>query len=165
MSLAEFVIATGLMTTLMGMLAVEYVYFTRSFARLQNYMYMSGKSRYAMDRMSKEIRQADSIAAYATNKLTILRNGANISFTYDPVQRTLSRQSGSTNELYLAGCDYLRFDVFQRSTIANSYDLYPATNVTVAKVVQMDWVCSRKIMGAKANTESIQSSKVTLRKK
>src|SRR2546428_11166483 len=121
MSAAEFVIATGLVTSLLAMLAVQYAYFSRSFVRLQQYMYMSGRSRYAMDRMSREIRQADSISFYSTNKITILQSGTNVSFTYDPDQRTLTRQSSGTNEVFLTGCDYLRFDIFQRTTSTNSF--------------------------------------------
>ena len=32
------------------------------------------------------------------------------------------------------------------------------------KLVQLHWICSRKIFGAKVNTESVQSAKVVIRK-
>jgi len=164
MSAAEFVIATGLTAVLAGLIATEYAYFTRSFSALQHYMYLSGKSRYAMDRMSRDIRQADSITAFATNQLTISLAGTNVTFNYNATDRTLSRQSAGTTEVFLTGCDYLRFDVFDRSTVSNSFSFTVATNVTSAKVVQMDWVCSKKIFGKKGATENIQSAVVTLRK-
>jgi hypothetical protein len=165
MTLAEFVIVTGLLGVVLGVLAIAYTYFLRSFGDLQNYMDMSAQSRYAMDRMSREIRQAESISAFASNHITIVRSNINTTYTYDPTAKTLSRQSGNASaELYLKGCDYFRFDVFQRMTTTNSFDLSNAPTATVAKVVQLDFVGSRLVLGSKLTTDSQQSAKVVLRK-
>ena len=165
MSAAELVIAMGLATALLAVISVVYVFCTRSFVGLENYMEMNGKSRYALDRMSQEIRQADAISFYATNQISVLLGGTNVSFAYDADDKTLSRQSAGKEEVFLTGCDSLRFDIFQRNTTTNSFDLTPATSLAQGKVVQITWLCSRDILGKKATTENMQSAKVVLRRK
>ena len=165
MSVAEFVIAMALTSTLAGLLVVQYAFFTRSFARLQQYMYMGGKSRYAMDRISKDIRQADQIVSFSTNQVTILVNGTNVTFAYDPDLKQLNRTSAGKTELFLTGCDYLKFEVMTRDTATNTFVLPTATGTNDAKVVRMNWICSRQMFGAKTTTENIQSATVTMRHK
>jgi hypothetical protein len=165
MTMAEFVIAAGLLTGLMGTLAIQYVYFARSFARLQNYMYMNGKSRYAVDRMSRDIRQADSITAFTTTNLTILLASNSVTYAFNAAQKTLTRQSAGKTDTYLTDCTYARFDAFQRTTSSNSFALSSATNASSAKVVQIDWVCSKTVAGEPNTAENMQSAIVTIRRK
>lgn len=165
MSVADFVIAAGLVTGLMCTITVNYVYSARVFSRLQNYMYLDSKSRYAMDRINRDIRQADSITSYSSNQLTFLLSGTNVTYNYDSTQKCLFRQTPSSKTLYLTNCNYCRFDVFQRITTSNSFTLVPATNTSVAKVVQMDWACSKKVTGEADTTENVQSATITIRKK
>src|SRR5258706_3925618 len=108
MTLVEILIATGLVLTLVTAIACLYVYFIRTFAGMENYMTMDMRSRYALDRMSKEIRQADLLLSYATNKVTLQVSSNKVSFTYDPTEKTLTRAVGSESEVLLTHCDYLR---------------------------------------------------------
>jgi hypothetical protein len=45
-----------------------------------------------------------------------------------------------------------------------SYDQYPTASASTCKLVQLDWICSRPIIGTQKNTESVQSAKVVIRK-
>jgi len=65
----------------------------------------------------------------------------------------------------LSECDYLQFGIYQRNTISNTYDQFTTANPTTCKVVQLEWICSRKILGARLNTESVQSAKIVIRRK
>ena len=61
-------------------------------------------------------------------------------------------------------CDYLRFAIFQRNPIGGTYDQYATASATNCKLVQLNWICSRTILGAKVNTESVQSAKIVIRR-
>ena len=56
------------------------------------------------------------------------------------------------------------FSLYQRNPINGTYDQYPTANPDTCKLVQLSWICSRNILGKKANTESVQSAKVVIRK-
>src|SRR5262245_35687432 len=114
-TMVGMVMALGLGGLLFGIAAAVYLYSTRSFVDLGNYMEMDGKARYALDQMSADIRQADGIGSYSSNSLT-LRFGTNeLSYALNPTQRTLSRTYLSVTRTLLTDCDGVRYDVFQRN--------------------------------------------------
>ncbi|MBI4659259.1 MAG: hypothetical protein HY735_10495, partial [Verrucomicrobia bacterium] len=54
--------------------------------------------------------------------------------------------------------------IYQRNPIGGTYDQYPTGAASTCKLVQLRWICSRKILGVAKNTESVQSAKVVIRK-
>jgi hypothetical protein len=143
----------------------------RSFAAMANYVDLDNGSRNALDIMSREIRQADRLVSGDEHQLVFAHtnpsNGATftISYIYNPDNRTLTRlQPGQPRTVLLQECDLLGFSIFQRNPVGGTYDQYPTANPATCKLVQMSWVCSRTILGKKANTESVQSAKVVIRK-
>ena len=163
-TLTELMVASGL--GLIALLAVGLLafYTSRSFVAMANYVNMDQRSQVALDKMSKEIRQARGLSSFSPTSITI-RDVDNklVQFTYEPNTRRLVRVSGVLTNVYLADCDSLRFTNFQGTAISNWFEAYPAAYVTDAKIIQVTWICSRTILGAKANTESVQSAKITLR--
>lgn len=140
--------------------------FMRTVAFLTNSVDLDTRSRLAADRMSREIRQCDRIQS-ATSSTLVLQAGTNLtSYVYYPETRALVRTMGTNDETILSGCDFVRFDLFQRQPAAGLYDVYPmASSVTNCKVVQLNWVCSRTLFGIKANSTTMESGKVVIRKK
>ena len=132
--------------------------FMRTVAYLTNSVDLDNRSRLAADRMSREIRQCDRI---------VLRAGTNLtSYVYYPETRELIRSTAGSDEKILTGCDFVRFDLFQRQPSQGLYDAYPmALSPTNCKVVQLNWVCSRTLFGFKANSTTMESGKVVIRKK
>ena len=139
--------------------------FIRTVAFLTNSVDLDTKSRLAADRMSQEIRQCDRIQSASSSSL-VWRLGTNLtSYVYYPETRELIRSTAQGDEKFLTGCDYVRFDLFQRQTAAGLYDVYPrASSPTNCKVVQLNWVCSRTLLGFKANSTTMESGKVVIRK-
>jgi prepilin-type N-terminal cleavage/methylation domain-containing protein len=194
-TLVELLVAVGISGVVFAVVASLTFYGGRSFAAMTNYVDMDSKSRNALDHMSREIRQADSVINYSTATLTsgpfagkvvtnqIVLSGKEINgnnqtnyytltYTYDPAERELYRvkQVGPTapKTVLLAECDYLSFGMFQRNTGNTEDDLFDAIPVNVSgtcKLVQIDWVCSRSLFGNRAHTESVQSAQVVIRKK
>src|SRR5213596_496006 len=187
MTLAELLIAIGISGMIFVAVGMMIFFSGRSYAALANYVDLDNRSRQALDLMSKEIRQVDCVTNSATatlpsgqvvtNQLVLSGTETNgtsytITYTYNPssANKTLTRlkQGGfgyqGTTTL-LTGCTYLNFRMFTRVPKDNSLDQFDAADLATCKVVQIDWICSRKIFNQSDNTESVQSAKVVIRKK
>ena len=163
-TLASLLMALGLGGLLLAVAAGVYLYSTRSFVDLGNYMEMDGNARNALDVMSAEIRQAEGINSYSSNTLS-LRFGTNVlSYTLNSSQRTLSRTYGSVTRTLLTDCDGVRYDVFQRNPTNGLYDCFPdATSATNSKLVEVTVLSTRSILGRRANSTTLQSARIVMR--
>ena len=171
MTLVEVMVATALGGLVVAAVMALAFFSARSFAALTNYVDLDNFSRNALDVMSREIRQADRLVSGDDHQLVFQHtnptNGVayQISYNYDSDTRQLVRQqAGAARRVLLQECDFLRFSLFQRNPINGTYDQYPTANPDTCKLVQLSWICSRNILGKKANTESVQSAKVVIRK-
>ena len=66
--------------------------------------------------------------------------------------------------MLLTECDSLSFEIFQRNPIGGTYDQFPASSPATAKLINVTWTCSRKILGTAMNTENVQTAKIVIRK-
>jgi len=162
-TLVGILFATGIGSLVLLSLAAIYMFSARSFTEMANYMDLDGQSRLAMDLASRDIRRADRLSAYATNQLTFLFGTNQIRFTYDSSNKTLVRATATNSTVLLKDCDYLRFDILQKTPSNGAYEFYPAATATNCKIVQLTWTCSRKIYGTKANTANVQAAKIVIR--
>ena len=105
------------------------------------------------------------MTSFSSNQLVFRDyDGHSLSYTYSPDDQTLTRSKDGTNKLLLKECDFMNFQIFQRNPIGGTYDQYPTAVVTNCKLVSVTWICSRKIIGSKLNTESVQTAKIVIRK-
>ena len=175
MTLVELQIASAISVILFTAVLALAFYTARSFAAFTNYIDLDVNSRNALDVMSTEIRQADLLKAATTTSLTFqttdLSTGAthDLQYVYTPAKKELTRIfDGGQPEVLLTECTFLEFGTFQRNTtpsLANAFVPVATSQPNLCKVVQLTWVCSRRILGKTANTESVQSAKVVIRKK
>jgi len=155
----------ALASMLFAALAVVYLYSARSFAGLSNYMEMDGNARLALDVMSADIRQADGITSYASNALTLKFGTNQLAYTLDTSRRNLNRQYGSVLKTLLTDCEDVHYDVFDRNPTNGVYDYYPdPASATNSKVVEVTVLCTRSLLGRKANSTVVQSAKIVIRK-
>ena len=163
-SLVEYLVTLALTTLVIATGAAVSENFLRAVAFLSNAVDLDAKNRLAIDRMSREIRQCDAVAAASGNGL-VLRVGTNlVAFEYQADTRQLVRSDPDTGvEVYLKGCDYIRFDLFRRNSLTGKYDEYPTGSAANCKIVQVSWVCSRRLLGFEANTGRMQSARVVIR--
>jgi prepilin-type N-terminal cleavage/methylation domain-containing protein len=170
-TLVELLVAIAIGSILLIAVMSLTLYSARSFAALTNYVDLDNHSRNALDYVTREVRQADRVMAgsdnhtlrlWVTNPQTGVGN--EVVYVYDPDDGTLTRTAGGENRVMLRECFNFAFTYHQRN--ANSeWEAQPATTVDSCKQVRMFWECSRSILGARANTESVQSAKVVLRKR
>ena len=124
-------------------------------------------------RQSIEIRQADRLTRFTTNSLAFqIRNpstGATnaLQYVYDPATQVLTRLLNGESKVFLTGCTYVQFAIYQRNPVNGAYDQYPVSDPSrpdLCKLVQLNWSCSRTILGQAVNSESVQSAKVVMRR-
>ncbi|MCI0538373.1 MAG: hypothetical protein L0Z50_24460 [Verrucomicrobiales bacterium] len=167
MTLVELMLATAVGSVIMLGMAQLMTYSGRSFAAMANYVSLDRASRNALDTMSKQIRQANKLTDFSATSLTFEdADGGTLTFSYNSDERRLIRSKNGVadSKALLTECDYLRFSIFQRNPIGGSYNVYPTATPATCKLVQLSWICSREIFGLKVNTESVQTSKIVIRK-
>ncbi len=179
MTLVEMMVAVALGTLILAVASSLYLFGSRSFVSMGNYTDLDAKSRNALDLMSRDIRQATAVLGFnntgTTKWLTVTNalSGTGITYTWDATPRTLvCRKTGQPDTVYLTECDRWDFQLYQRAPQTNgTYVFFPATNafgaydLSVCKLINMTWKCSRTILGSKLNTESVQTAQVVLRNK
>jgi len=175
MTLVELQVASAVAVILFAAVMALAFYTARSFAAFTNYVDLDANSRNALDLMSTEIRQADLLTAATSTSLTFQTTdpatGAqhSLKYSYDPGRKEVTRiYDGGTPEVLLTECTYLQFGTFQRNTtptLETAFVPVATSQANLCKVVQLTWICSRRILGKAANTESVQSAKVVIRKK
>jgi prepilin-type N-terminal cleavage/methylation domain-containing protein len=166
-TLTELLVAVGVGSVILAALAGLTFYTGRSFAAIANYVELDSFSRNALDTMSKEIRQTRRLKTFSETQLVFEDfDGSDVSYTYSSDQRILfrSRNNVPDGRPLLKDCNFLQFSIFQRNPIAGSYNQYATATAATCKLVQLRWVCSRDLIKAKCNTESVQSAKIVIRK-
>lgn len=164
-ALTEMIFAMGITTLLVLVVCGFSMYTSRNFVVLANYVELDDANRLAIDQMTRDLRTANRLVGSTTNSLSIEDpNGFTIQYTYSRTLRTLTRTKGGLSRVILTGCDTLNFSLGQRNPVGGTYDIYPVATPDTAKVVNVSWVCSRDIYGVRANTESVQTARIVIRK-
>ena len=167
MTLVELMVSVGICGIVLVGLAALIFYTGRSFAAMANYVDLDAKSRNALDTMSREIRQTKRvITGNSTNLVFEDFDGLNLEYSYDAGARTLTRRKDGVAdpEPLLTECNFLEFSMYQRNPISGAYNQYATANEATCKLIQLRWVCSRDLIVARRNTESVQSAKIVIRK-
>jgi len=164
-TLVEMMFSIGIGGIVGAALLLFAFYTGRNFAAMANYVALEKQSRSALDRMARDIRMVNGLTSFSSNKLSFLDHDSKpLVYEYFPKDRTLVRSKDSVVETYLTECDSLKFDIFQRNPVGGTYDQYPASiQASNTKVVRVSWTCSRKVVGAKINTESVQAARIVIR--
>ena len=176
-TLVEASIAMAVGSIVLAAVSSLTMYAAKTSAAMVNYTDLDTKSRYALDVISREIRQASGVLAFQTNTsftLTNANQAATITLTYDPNARTVvMSKTGQSDLTALTECDTWAFSLYQRTPYITPTNVlyYPATNgngvldVNLCKLINLSWKCSRTIFAQKVNTESVQAAQIVLRSK
>src|SRR5579862_7857570 len=82
-TLIEILVACAISTLVMASLMVVTVFTLRSFMAVGNYGTLNQSSRYALDLMSRDIRNAAGLTAGTTNNITLTNlNGDSFSYNW-----------------------------------------------------------------------------------
>jgi Tfp pilus assembly protein PilW len=161
----EALMAVGVTALIMTTVAAVTLVSARSFAALVNYSELDADNRVAIDHLTRDLRECNRVTGCTTNTLTLEdSDGFTLTYTYSAGAKTLTRTKSGVSTALLTGCDQLAFWLGQRNPVGGSYDVFPAATPATAKVVNVSWLCSRSILGMIANTESVQTARIVIRK-
>jgi len=160
-------VATGIDSLVVLTVCTLLFYSNQSFLGLINHVELERVNGHAMDLLSQQIRQANQLTAYSPTAVTFRDfDGKSLQFIYDANQRTLSRvKQGEGTSVYLKDCDSVRFQIYQRTVQPGALDVSSAAAGPDCKVVVVNWVSSRNILGQILNSENVQSAKIVIRQK
>jgi Tfp pilus assembly protein PilW len=172
-TLVDMTVAMAVSAIILTALLSFTVYSAKSFAAMENYVDLEQKSQNALDIMTRDIREAQFLIGYGTATLT---NGATVTnvltfqdsdntpLTFQYTNDVLLRLKTNSVATLLTNVDFLTFQIFQRNPVAGTYETYPTATATNCKLVSVSWICSRSILGARLNTESVQTARIVIRK-
>jgi Tfp pilus assembly protein PilW len=168
-TMVELLVSTGVFAISGLALATIFVFTIRSFAAMANYSDLDKENRSAMDKMTREIREAKKITAYTTNSITLLDGNNNtVSYTFKASTQQLIRTGNTGSQVLLNSCNLLSFSLFERPPVGYSFDRYPIANANWqqnVKGVQLTWKTSRVVSGTPViNSENVQTAVIVIRK-
>ena len=166
-SLVEMMMALGIFSLVGGAVAMAYVFSLRSFQALSNYAQLDQQNRMAMDMITREIREANSIVSYKNGNNAQISlvdgNGGNITYSFSKAGKTMSRTSNGVAQVLLQNCSLINFNLGMRPPATN-YGYYSTTNVNLAKMVDLTWRTSMVLPNSVTNSENIQTARIVVRK-
>ena len=178
-TLAELMVGLAVGALVLAAAGSVWLFGSRSFAAMSNYTDLDDKSRTALDLMSRDIREATAVTDFRDKwgikslSFTNALRGTGSAYAWNRAKRTLvCQKTGEPDNTLLTECDAWDFELFQRAPQkGGTYVFFPATNsagaydVSICKLINMTWKCSRTILGSKVNTESVQTAQLVLRNK
>ncbi len=162
--MAELIIGMGISGVLVVVIAALTLYSGINFACLANYTDLSACTINTMHQMGQDFRQANGATSISTNSITVSTDsGVPLTYLYSSSSRTLSRIQGTNSAVVLRECDSLKFFTYQRTPIQGTFTQYDIASTNEAKVVLVNWTCSRTIFGRKFSTDSTSLGRIVMR--
>ena len=162
-TILETAIAMVCGSVVLGSMLVTGSMLNNTMVAVTNYNDLDQRSRNTLDVMSRDLRNTAVVTALTTSKVSVTNSltGDTISYVWDG-SNTLTRVVNGARTVMLTGCDTLVFQGFQRNP-TNNLQFLSTSTPSQTKLVSVSWRCSRKILGAKLNTESVQTAQICIR--
>ena len=165
-TLVEFMIAAALAGLLLAVCASLSLYTARGIASVTDSVDLNARSRHAIDVMSQKLRQASGVKTFSATSVTVNYNGKPLSYTYHPDRKILVETENGVTTTLVEDCGGLTFNYYKRNPLTNSFNQFPLLTATnEAKVIQVNWFCSRDLVGRKSGSAEMVSARIVLRAK
>lgn len=162
-TLIETLVTTAIGGFVAGSVMTTGMTLSNTMVAISNYCDLDQASRETLDMMSADLRNTAVVTGFTNTAVTVSNviTGDIIAYRWDG-SNLLTRAYNGTTKVMLKNCDYLAFANFQRNP-TNNFQFLPASTPEQTKLVSVSWRCSRKILGAKLNTESVQTAQICIR--
>lgn len=159
----ETSIASFCGSIVLGSILVTGNMMNNTMAAVSNYNDLDQCSRNTLDVMSRDLRNTAIVTVLTEKEVRVTNTitGDTIQYLWDGTN-ALTRNVNGNRTVMLTGCDTLIFQGFQRNP-TNNLQFLPTSTAAKTKLISVSWRCSRKILGAKLNTESIQTAQICIR--
>jgi len=165
-TLVELLISMGIASLLMLACFSLSLYTTRSIASLTDAVDLGARSRYAIDRMSQKLRQASVIKSFSPASVSVVFKGKTLTYTYDATNKKLVEKNEQGVETpLLENCENLKFTLYKRAPITNSFSQFPAGSLSEGKLIHVSWDTSRTLVGRQSGSAEMASARIVLRSK
>jgi Tfp pilus assembly protein PilW len=176
LTLVEYMFATTIGVVVLGASLILWGFASRTAAMLYGYVDLAATSKHALDSISQQIRNARTVQSCSATQLVLsvpsdlTTNNATVTFGFNSVSQMLVLTVVETNQAtrvktLLTRCTNFQFSVFQRTPKSNTFDVEPLVFTNTAKVVTMQWRCTRPLRGDQEMIEDQVSAKVVIRSK
>lgn len=161
----EMVVTAALGMILIVALTSFALYSSRALAGLYSYVHIEENNRGALDRLSREMRQARALRAYEPDRLVFVDfDGEDLIYEFLPRIKALVRFKQGEARSMLRDCDSFAFQLYKSNPLPGTFDQELTTDVLESKVVGMRWDTSRRVLGGIKSSEKIHSAKIVIRK-
>jgi len=150
-------------SAIMGSILTTSTAVTNSTMAILNYNDLNKASRNTLDVMGRDLRNTAVVTSLSPTQVSVTNSitGDTISYAWDGIS-TFTRTLNGVSTVMLTGCDTLVFSGYQRNPTTNLQFVVAAT-AAQTKLISVSWRCSRQILGAKINTESVQTAQICIR--
>lgn len=162
-TLMEMMVSMVGASTVLASMLVTSGMLSNSLVAVINYDELNQASRNTLDVMSRDLRNTAVVTDLESDRVAVTNSitGDYITYAWDGSNDFVRTYNGQRTVM-LTGCDTLVFQGFQRNP-TNNLNFIPASTPTQTKLISVSWRCSRKILGAKMNTESVQTAQICIR--
>jgi Tfp pilus assembly protein PilW len=147
--------------------ATFYAFSMSSFASMANYTDLNQSNRRAADLLSRDIRSANAVSVASPTQLllNISQNNTNadVTYNYDAAAGTLTRLRSGTTETLLNGITTIAWSLYARPNATNYNVFPPAPSPASAKLVSVQWNCSRSLGKGMVDSQYMQTALIELR--
>lgn len=106
-TLVEIIISSTLAGFVLLSILVAFLFIGRSAANLRNYIDMETQARKALELFAQDTRQASAVAWSSAESVTLLVNGATVTYTH--ANGTFTRTGGGTSSNLITGITSFTF--------------------------------------------------------
>lgn len=171
-TLLEVMIAGSVLSIAIVAVSSFFLFSLRSSAALGNYAMLDQANRDAMDRITREIRQAKEITDFTTNppSITILNgDNINVTYTFNAGSGTMTRNaSDGERRVLLEHCSLLQFTMYQRNPSNATFGVFPVASNNwrlTGKMLQLTWRTTiTNSPYPTINSENVQTARIVIRK-
>jgi len=137
------------------------------FASMASYPNLNTQTQNAGNVIAQDVRRASSVESATEDQLVLkvsLAEGITmVTYTYNAASHTLTRTAGQTAQTLLKDVDCFAFSLFQKPAANAPFDTFAPATAQNARMVGCHWSCSRKLAGAKLDSETVQMAPMVLR--
>jgi Tfp pilus assembly protein PilW len=165
-TLPETMVSVGVTSLLLLVLVAMFMTSGRAFVALSNYVDLDAANKVAMDTLTRDVRECNRVTSASETSINLEdADGSIITYTYSPSAQTFVRSKNGVSRTLLTQCDAWNNKLYTRVVNPGAAeDLYVTSNLGTAKVVEIRWNCFRTIFGTRANTESVQTARIVIRR-
>lgn len=139
----------------------------RGLATMVTYPSLYRQDQQASSVMADDFRRATALQSASDTQIVLRANlegtTTTVTYTYDRAAGMVTRTDAHGSSTILKNVNSLSFTLLQRPSASGSFGTFVPADPSKARIIGCRWSCSRKITGAKLQTETVEVAPIVLR--